>query len=138
MKYFTESEFLGWFESTSQKQLDRLDKFRELWGAPVKISPVDGGLGRRGGASKSTHNIDRHGEVMAADIFPKGLDKNNLQRAYDCAIKAGFTGIGVYKDARPSIMMHLDSRPGRLAQWSAWRKPNGGWRYSGIAEAGIK
>ena len=84
------------------------------------------------------HNADRYGEVRAADVFPKGLDKHNLQRAYDCAIEAGFTGIGVYKEARPSIMMHLDTRDGRLAKWSAWRKEFKGWRYSGIEEAGIE
>ena len=135
MKYFIESEFHGWFDSMSQKQLDCLDKFRELWGAPVNISPVDGALGRNGGDSKSLHNIERYGEVRAADIFPTGLDNNNLQRAYDCAIEAGFTGIGIYKEARPSIMMHLDTRDGRLAKWSAWRKKTAGWRYTGIEEA---
>ena len=138
MKYFKEDEFYGWFDNMSQKQLDCLDKFRELWGAPVQISPVIGGIGRLGGSSRSMHNLERYGFVRAVDVFPKGLESNNLQRAYNCAVEAGFTGIGVYKDARPSIMMHLDTRDGMLAKWSAWRKESKGWRYGGIAEAGIE
>jgi hypothetical protein len=138
MNYFTPNEFSGWFDRMSQHQIDCLNKFRELWGEPVSVSPVEGAVGRHGGGSKSMHNIDRYGEVRATDVFPKGLTRDNLQRAYDCAKKAGFTGIGVYTEARPSIMLHLDTRDGNLAKWSAWRQKNKGWRYAGIEEAGLK
>ena len=138
MNHFTPNEFNGWFERMSADQLTALDKFRELWGAPVSVSPVEGAVGRHGGGSKSMHNIDRYGEVRATDVFPSGLTQDNLQHAYDCAKKAGFTGIGVYTEARPSIMLHLDTRDGNLAKWSAWRQKNKGWRYAGIEEAGLR
>ncbi len=139
MNYFSASEFNGWYDKVSEKQLKCLNLFRHYWGAPVSISPVNGAVGRHGGKSKSMHNVDRYKKVRATDVFPKGLTADTLQKAYDCAKKAGFTGIGVYTEARPSIMLHLDTRDGaRVAKWSAWRKKKGrGWKYDSIQKAKI-
>lgn len=135
MIYFDRTEFKGWFDKIDPYHLNVLDRFRELWGAPVAVSMVNGAIGRHGGNSKSMHNIDRYGVVRATDVFPSGLTSDNMQRAYDCAKEAGFSGIGIYPDARPSIMLHLDTRDGNLATWSAWRKKAGhGWDYRDISE----
>ncbi|MGB0664393.1 MAG: hypothetical protein ACPGMR_11470 [Pontibacterium sp.] len=119
LKYFSAAEFGEYADQLAPSLLTSLDKFRELWGAPVLISPVDGAIGRHlGHDNLSQHNIDRWGEVRAVDVFPEGLNSLTAKRAYECAKKAGFTGIGLYSDTRPSWMMHLDVRDGKLATWS--------------------
>lgn len=138
MRYFSESEFNGWFDDLSDKQKKCLDTFRDLWGHPVSVSPVPGAVGRNKGSSKSMHNIDRYKEVRATDVFPSNLSLDNLQHCVDCAKKAGFTGVGVYTQAKPTIMLHLDTRDGsRVATWSAWRKGSG-WEYKAITAANVK
>lgn len=124
MKYFKPYEFGKWWLSMSPDLLQKLDAFREEWGAPVRISPHPDALGRHLGVEHlSQHNIDRWGEVRAVDIFPKGMDTvEDMSRAYDIARRVGFTGIGIYTDTKPSNMMHLDVRTnkpvGKPAKWS--------------------
>ncbi len=123
MKYFTEDEFREWYPFMDQALLLRLDLFRHLWNAPVAISPHPGSLGRKlGPHSRSQHNIDMHGAVMAVDVFPEGLTRDNAYLAYHFARSAGFTGIGIYSDTQPGWMLHLDVRTDRPyddpATWS--------------------
>lgn len=115
MRYFKPSEFGNDWPVIAPALKDCLDAFRADWGAPVRISPRKGALGRRLGPEEmSGHNIDRWGTVMAADVFPAGMDTpDDMARAVSCAKTAGATGVGLYTDTSPSKMMHLDVRPDR-------------------------
>lgn len=137
LKYFTPSEFGIWYPLMDNELLSKLDRFRELMGSPVTVSPVEGALGRHGGqGDTSQHNVDMWGTVKAIDVFPtiNGLPITTAaqrQFAYDKAIEAGFTGVGLYTDTSPSNMMHLDVRKAdTLAKWS---RINGD--YLAISEA---
>ena len=69
MKYFRPTEFREWWELMSIDLLEVLDDFRDIWGAPVMISPHADALGRHGGRDDlSQHNVDKWGEVRAADL----------------------------------------------------------------------
>lgn len=127
LKHFSPSEFGIWWPLMNPKQLKALDKFRELMGSPVFISPVEGGLGRHGGdVNSSQHNVDKWGMVNATDVFPT-VKANNAkgwkyisteaerQLVFENAKKAGFTGIGLYTDTFPGNMLHVDVRSDRTA-----------------------
>lgn len=118
LRHFKPREFRGWWDLMSPRLLVCIDRFREIWGARVDVSPVDGALGRRlGPDAMSGHNVDRWGVVEAVDLFPRGMDTpDDMARAYDCARRAGATGIGFYTDTKPSNMIHLDTRPDRSAK----------------------
>ncbi len=134
LKYFTPSEFREWYDLMNDRQLLALDEFRRLWGRPVTISAHPDALGRHGGTSdKSQHNVDLWGEVLATDIFPEGLTENNALEAYEKARQAGFSGIGIYTDTKPSMMMHVDVRPDRSpASPAKWARVDR--KYVGIEE----
>jgi hypothetical protein len=119
LKYFTPAEFGPLYTFINNDLLVKLDQFRELWGRPVVVSPVDGGVGRHDD-SKSQHNINLFGETRAIDVFPSGMnDIGERQRALRLAKQVGFTGIGLYTDTRPSNMLHVDVRQSpTLATWA--------------------
>ena len=139
MKYFQPNEFPdGEFDLLDPRVHEPLDKFRELWGFPVFISPVKGSVARRAGNSKSQHNVTRYGLSRAVDCFPQMMTNHSAREtALACAIKAGFTGIGLYPDWRDGRGnhggIHLDirhvDRPDlnyrRLALWSGVTTTNG-------------
>lgn len=120
LKYFTASEFGLWYPLMSSSLLEKLDEFRELWGAPVVISSHKDAIGRHANSAETQHNVDKWGEVRAIDVFPQGMnDVNSRRRAYSVAQKVGFTGIGLYTDTAPSNMLHVDVREGgHVATWS--------------------
>lgn len=127
LTYFSPREFGEWWSKMAPDLLLKLDGFRHEWDGPVIISPVDGALGRRGGASGSMHNVDKWDLVRAVDVFPGFLvsgriafihNQDQRRRAYSVARAIGFTGIGIYTDTRPGNMLHLDNRDGHLATWS--------------------
>lgn len=124
LDYFEPSEFGRWWPLMDSDLLKKLDKFRELWGRAVVISPAAGALGRYAGDSGSYHNIDKWGAVRAVDVFPRGLTTANAAGAVAAAEAAGFGGIGVYTDTMPSMMIHLDNRSGR-GRWSRINKKYG-------------
>ncbi len=134
LAHFKPAEFREWWPHMSPDLLKKLDRFRELWGAPITVSPVNGALGRHlGPHDDSQHNIDKWGEVRAIDVFPYGLNAENAEYAKKLAQQAGFSGIGIYSDTRPSWMMHLDVRPDRTASRPAtWARVSS--RYVGITE----
>jgi hypothetical protein len=129
MQHFSPAEFREWWEFMDVDLLTKLDLFRERWGKPIMISPVDGALGREAGESLSYHNITRYGQVRAVDIFPSGLTPDNAALAVSIAESVGFGGIGLYTDTKPSMMMHLDNRSGS-ARWARVNK-----KYVGINNA---
>ena len=126
LKYFSRSEFGVWWPLMSQDLLLKLDKFREKWGKPVRVSPHPDAIGREGEGSNSMHNVLKWGEVRAVDVFPEGLDTiGDRQRALEIARSVGLTGIGLYTDTSPSNMMHLDNRD----QFLYWTRVNGVYNY---------
>ena len=138
LRYFTPSEFRGWWTVMDPEILTIIDNFRHEWGAPVFISPVDGAIGRRLRDSQSQHNIEKWGEVRAVDLMPQGMkDRIDFKRAFECAKKAKARGIGIYPDWTPPGI-HLDSRrdryPSRPATWSAFNV-NGKQTYFTIDKA---
>ena len=130
LKYFKASEFGLWYPMMNNDLLMKLDKFRELWGDIVVISPVVGGLGRHGGEDNtSQHNVDKWGEVLAVDVFPTGMDNiSERRRAFAIAKSVGFTGIGLYTDTKPSNLLHVDVR--KADKLATWARVNG--EYVGI------
>jgi len=131
MHFFKPSEFpAGEFVLLDKRVHPCLDDFRKLWGGPVFITPVRGGVARRGGNSRSQHNVTRWGKSRAVDVFPKDMGSAVARaRAVDCAVAAGFTGIGLYPDWRDGRGnrggLHLDIRPGAIALWSGWARSSG-------------
>lgn len=130
LDHFTPEEFGQWWGRMSPELLRKLDAFRDRWGAPVVISPAQGGLGRHQGPDgTSQHNVDRWGQVRAVDVFPKVpagaagyrymTKQADRRRAFEIAQAVGFTGIGLYTDTQPGNMLHVDVRPGpTVATWS--------------------
>ena len=145
LTYFKPSEFGAWYPLMNPKQLKALDRFRELMGSPVFISPVEGGIGRHGGdVNRSQHNVDKWGQVNATDVFPT-VPANNAkgwkyittqaerQLVLANARKAGFTGIGLYTDTFPGNMLHGDVREDRTkADPALWSRVN--HEYYSISE----
>lgn len=116
MRYFNPSEFQGWHEHLSNDLKTALDTFRDLRGKPVLISPARGAVGRRMPQDRaSMHNFNRWGKVHAVDVFPVGTTTAD-DRLTDVihALRAGFTGIGVYPEWRNGRGrkggLHLDVR----------------------------
>ncbi len=143
LNHFTASEFGVWWPLMSADLLLKLDAFREQWGAPVEISRADGALGRHGGENdKSQHNIDRWGQVLAADLMPKVADgqggyrymqtREERNRAFAIAKAVGFTGIGIYTDTNPGNLLHVDVRKTNTERVATWSRVNK--QYKGILE----
>lgn len=128
LRHFDRSEFGQSASVMAESTLLTLDAFREAWGAPVTVSPVNGALARyMGPEPMSGHNVDRWGACMAVDAFPSGMvTKSDMTRAVACAITAGATGIGLYTDTKPGYMIHIDTRPDRTPY-----KPRLWSRYDG-------
>ena len=81
LKYFTPAEFGSWWPMMSADLLNKLDKFRELWGYPVEISPVDGSRGRHLGPNDlSMHNVDHWGLVRAVGNHRQALRRPPLRQ----------------------------------------------------------
>lgn len=127
--YFDRAEFTvadeDWWPRMSPRLLVLLDVFRHALGEAVLISPAEGSLGRRRGPSDSSqHNVDRWGEVRAADVMIRNMRRaDQARRAAELAQSRGFTGIGVYPHWRPHPGLHVDVRedrmPGDSSTWGA-------------------
>ncbi len=141
--YFKPAEFhrgVDWFDLMDTRLLVLLDSLRHQWRQPIYISQHDDALGRRQGDSYSQHNIERWGEVRAADIIPRGIrNDDDANRFVYLATDVGFTGIGVYPDWNQGVGLHLDTRidakPGSPAVWGAVNNEMGQQRYVTITEA---
>lgn len=151
LKHFGAAEFGPYWPLMNRDQLLRLDRFRELLGYPVMISPAPGAIGRptigsdgqaeEGDAEKSWHNYLLHGEIYATDVMPLppgGATATERRRWVAAARQAGFTGIGVYPDWKPRPGLHLDSRtdrtPDNPATWAGVRNAAGRQVYVGIEQ----
>lgn len=127
-QHFAFEEFRDWADDMSPRLVTMLDVLRFMCGHPIEISGSDMALGRElGFSNESAHNIDRWGEVLAADVFVSGVYKREqVEGIVDLARKIGFTGIGVYSDTTNNYgeeqpMFHFDVRPtedmGSPATW---------------------
>jgi len=136
LRYFTEPEFRDWWPHMSLRLLLLLDSLRHQWGDSITISPIKGALGRNNGeADSSQHNVDRWGEVRAADVFLSGMESRAAaNRALGLASRAGLTGIGIYPNWDPSPGMHADVRvdeaPGDPALWGMVDDGDGQYQVS--------
>ena len=122
LRWFSPGEFVrggvDWWPMMNSDLLTRMDDFRSRLGVPVAISPAAGALGRHlGTTDASQHNVDRWGEVRAADVMPipSLFHRVTLSDAVAAARAAGFTGIGAYPDWRPRPGVHLDVRSDQSA-----------------------
>lgn len=86
----------------SPRLLTLLDVLRFTLNKPIVISPHKDALGRRLGPNEmSSHNIDVHGEVLAADFFcPWIRHQDEVRHVFNRMRELGFTGIGVYADTQ--------------------------------------
>jgi zinc D-Ala-D-Ala carboxypeptidase len=108
-KYFTESEFAckhcGKVEM-DQKFIDRLNKLREAYGAPLKVSsgyrcpdhPVE--------ARKASTAPGMHTTGKAVDF---AVERGNAHKLMQIAFDMGFKGIGVQQKG-VGRFIHLDDR----------------------------
>jgi len=126
--FFEPYEFIrngdSWWDKTSPRLLVMLDVFRFQWGRPVHISGHKKALGRELGDSFSQHNVDRWGELRAADLQPEGMiTRDEAERALAIAESLGFTGFGLYPHWSGGPGLHLDVRhdrdPGSPVTWGA-------------------
>lgn len=120
LRHFRAAEFGSWWAWMHPALLHALDFAREVLDAPLKISAVNGALGRHLQNDRSLHNVDRYGYVMAADvILPPGMP---LRDAYTLVKHAGVaSGIGLYPDWKQGSGLHLDVR--HLAGWNDGKRP---------------
>lgn len=138
LKYFSKDEFRGQYDMIDPDLLQVIDKFRELWGAPVSVSNSDYAIGRTYGSG--FHNYVKHGNIKAIDLIPSGMKtKKDMRRAYECALNAGAKGIGLYPEWHQGPGIHIDvgERPGgKVGLWSAFPTgENGKQEYYSIDKA---
>lgn len=124
-------QFVSW------KTIDLYDTWLWTCGFEASISPAEGSTIRWpngwNGSMTSQHFYGRAIDVMIK-ILPYENVNKCLRLAATKAKEAGFTGIGVYPDWKPSPGLHLDTRPGKLAQWGAKNSKTGVQYYVGIQE----
>ena len=144
MRYFSKSEFLrrdiNWYYYLSEELKEGMDLFREYWGSPVDISKSKFSLGRNNGPDgTSQHNVDRDGVLRAVDLMPRGLyTREDMERAIECAHKAGATGIGVYPQWRVWSPMGLKKRPGVHIDYRVDRTASNPALWGAVRDNGLK
>lgn len=130
LQYFSDHEFGLWWPFMDTELLLGLDRFREVLGSAVVISPAPDALGRMSNKSSQHYPAPL---VRAVDV----LLSTDLEKGYRAARKVGFCGIGVYPDWKPRAGIHLDMRPDRTpenpALWSA-RRIDGKQVYGNIGD----
>jgi uncharacterized protein YcbK (DUF882 family) len=89
--------------------MERLEQLRERWGKPMRINSAYRCAEHNGAVSK-TGRTGPHVTGQAVDIAVWGEDAYELVRL---ALDGGFTGIGVYQDAKvlANRHLHLDTCP---------------------------
>lgn len=145
-RYFAAREFGAWVNRVHPALLLALDVLRDTLGSPVVISPAAGSLGRRLGVSRSLHNVEVHGMVLAADVLlPMAWGVGDgFEAARGLRL---FSGIGVYPFWKPRPGLHVDVRhlsavnptkgatPLKPATWGAVRGAGGRQEYVSAAAA---
>jgi len=132
MQNFEPKEFREWHSLMSIRLLTMMDILRFTLGKTIVISPHKDALGRRMGPTElSSHNIDVHGEVLAADFFcPWIKSQDEVRHVFNRMRELGFTGIGVYADTQFNgkfcPMFHGDVRTThKMVSPATWGRVNG-------------
>lgn len=135
LTYFKDHEFIRggiqWRPMIATDLLVMTDVLRHMRGQPIWISPHDRAIGRRDGESKSSHNIEYHGLVLAMDIFADGVEtQRDAIDFFRLARDIGFTEFGFYPDwtdgnGNKRFGFHIgrrrSRRPGSPATWGFLR-----------------
>lgn len=154
IEYFSVAELRGWWYKTDPRWFICADMLREYSGLVIRISPVNGAIGRDQGADgKSDHNYTRWGRVFGIDTMPvfsrateDGSVESQAYTFYQQAQWCGFTSIGYYPDWKDADGSHSpgfhlgtrrDRRPGNPATWGGLRDLKGGskYKYTSIIDA---
>lgn len=88
--------------------MKKLQKFRTLIKRPVYFNCITEGRH----ASNSSHY-----KAEAFDIRIGGKGSINWNNILQCAIEAGFKGVGYYPNWKPNRGFHLDDRKGLFKVW---------------------
>lgn len=128
-----------WFDAMDPRLLVLLDAFRSHINQPVEISPAPGALGRRRGDASTQHNVDRWGQVRAADLMLGWLtSRKAVVESVETLSRIGITGIGIYPHWSPQPGIHVDTRrdrkPNAPALWGGV-KVRDGQKYVSYREA---
>jgi len=92
----------------SYAAMKKLQKFRTLIKRPVYFNSITEG----GHVKGSIHFLGK-----AFDIRIGGKGAINWNNMIQCAIEAGFKGIGYYPNWKPNRGLHLDDRSGLFKIW---------------------
>ena len=136
LRRFSVLEFRGY--NLAPELLVKLDllavRWRDETQKGISVSTDSGAIGRED-RGKSQHCFGTYFEVRAIDIFPHITTLAEAIRFSELSVECGFTGIGVYPEASPSVMFHLDVRrdrdPLNPADWGAKRSTDkkNSWEY---------
>lgn len=126
LKHFKLSEFRGKWIYLATGLLLRLDKFRDMLGIKVRISPAAGAMIPTSDTTRKETSQHFLGRAIDVIIYKNEMLRKNLDivDVIETAKEAGFTGIGLYPDSAGDenrIRLHLDIRiakePGKIALW---------------------
>lgn len=98
----------------SQALVDLLDKLRDSVGMPLTINSSFREAGKNksvGGVVDSQHLLGKAVDIAVSD----GLE---AFKVVSCAIRLGFTGIGVKRVSGGAGFVHLDTREGLPVLWT--------------------
>lgn len=120
LEHFNSGEFRHWWPYMSHRLLTMLDTLRHKLDTPIYISDNVAALGRHlSWNNESEHNMDRWGEVLAADCFIRDVrTASETLDVVNTAKDIGFTGIGIYPDwinnsGKNQVGFHFGVRPTR-------------------------
>ncbi len=110
-------------DSVNFKLLETYDNFRDMLGLPVSFV--------KNGFTTGDHKSPYHKAGKAGDCAISG--KYNFQTVFKCALKAGFKGIGFYKNENNnSYSFHFDIG-NDYALWKGRKKVGSQvWEYSDL------
>lgn len=141
---FAAWEFREWLPHMNKGLMLKLGWWRQLLidegiatGVEISTHPI--ALGRKDSKYKNSMHYWKP-SVRAVDTLPiwvNGGTREEIERAIDLAIQAGFTGIGAGVIWNPRPGLHLDVRPqSRVSTWGYYRGDDGRSRSNmGMAQA---
>lgn len=100
-----------------------LDELRELLGAPLIVSPVDGAVVRLDGDPASRH----YGHQRLSDACDLFTPRASLDRCFEAAQRVSeIGGVGLYPHTRPHPLIHIDTRPRQGSRVASWARDQAG------------
>ena len=138
IQYFTESEYRGEIDDVDPRLVYAADRWRGFLGVPACVTPVKGGIARKGDDSKTSQHYAVGRKSTATDYYSP---QATMRQMYQAALRVPeIGGIGLYPEANPTPLIHNDVRPrksnGQPAVWMGVRQPEGsdetGWDYVAV------